>query len=101
MRVIVNIASDTAAEAAGWRARAVQILNKSEAPLYEVLNKIKLKSGATMSDLITGGENLKKGWILYINGNRHNGGSGLSNIIKDNVQIHIINERDKRETKSE
>lgn len=91
MRVIVNNISDTAAAAAGWRARAVDIPNKTEAPLGQVLKAINLKHGASMLDLITEGGKIKTGWLLYVNGVPLAGGSLISGMVKDSVQIHVVN----------
>jgi len=93
MRIIVNNISNTAAEAAGWRAKAIQIPDKTEATLEEVLKATGLKSGAGLYELVTDGNKIKNGWILYVNGVPLAGGSGISGIVKDSVQIHVLREK--------
>jgi len=96
MRVIVNISSDIAAVATGWRASAIHIEDRSEVSLAEVLKEIILIDGFSMFDLIAEGEKLKGGWVLYVNGNPITGESVISGMIKDNSQIHINNNKKKR-----
>lgn len=90
MRVIVNIQSNRAAEAAGWRARAVQINGKSEADLEEVLKAITLEDGTGMYGLIVKEGNLSEDFILFVNGIHMPGKYGLKTNVKDNVQIHLM-----------
>jgi hypothetical protein len=89
MRVIVNLQSDRAAGAAGWRARAVQIDSKNEACLEEVLKAIAIGDGTSMYDIIINNDILRNDWILMVNGIRMPSFC-LEVNVKDNVQIHLI-----------
>jgi hypothetical protein len=90
MRVIVNLPSNRASKAAGWRARAVQLNGKNEAELEEVLKAIALENGTSMYDLILEDNQIKEDIILFVNGTLMPGPFGLKTNVKDNVQIHIM-----------
>jgi hypothetical protein len=90
MRVIVNLPSNRAAKAAGWRAQAVQLNGKNEADLEEVLKAVSLEDGSSMYDLIIKDGNIMEDIILFVNGTLMPGPLGLKTNVKDNVQIHIM-----------
>ena len=89
MRAIVNITSARAGEAAGWRAKEVEVNEKNKATLAEVLKATILKDGSSMFDLIADKENLKSDWALYVDGFLLPGSSSIKKSIKDSVQIHV------------
>jgi len=88
MRVIFNIHSDRAASAAGWRARAIQI--NGEARLDEALKATELADGSSIYDYIVEEDRLGNDWILTVNGITVSAISFLKTEIKDNVQIHLM-----------
>ncbi len=90
MRIIVNIHSDLAAQIAGWRAKAVQVNDKREAELEEALKAVALADGGNLYDYITNEDRLSCDWLLFVNGIRIPVNSALKRTIKDNVQIHLI-----------
>jgi tagatose-1,6-bisphosphate aldolase len=74
----------------GWRAKAIQINGKKEAPLSEVLQAATLKDGRSMLDLITKKDRLRDDWFLYVDGFYLPGSSSIKKTVKDNVQIHVL-----------
>ena len=90
MRVIFNIPSAAVAKAVGWRAKAVEIGEKNEAALEEVLKAVKLPDNSDLHDLLVEEGHVKNRWVLYVNGARLTASSNLAITLKDNVQIHIM-----------
>lgn len=90
MRIIVNIHSNLGAEISGWRAKAVEINNKNESDLNEVLKSIALNDELSMYDLIIENDQFKDDWILYVNGICMPNPPDMKTKIKDNVQIHLM-----------
>jgi hypothetical protein len=89
MRVIFNIPSNRAAGAAGWRAREVNVNRKHNATLDEVLKAVTLADGS-MNNYIIEKDLLKNDWLLYVNGISIHGPSCLKTSLKDNTQIHLM-----------
>jgi hypothetical protein len=90
MRIILNIHSNRAAKAAGWRAREVHLNDKREATLYEVLKAVALADGLSLYDYIIEKGILNNGWLMYVNGVSVSGPSCLKTGIKDNTQLHLL-----------
>ncbi len=90
MRIIVNIHSDRAAQIAGWRAKAVQVNEKREADLEEALKAVALGDESNLYDYISDKDRLSCDWLLFVNGIRIHVNSALKGTVKDNVQIHLI-----------
>lgn len=90
MRIIFNIHSNLAAEAAGWRARAIQVNDKGEARLNEALRATLLADGSSIYDYIIEESRLGNEWMLIVNGITISDASSLKTKIKDNVQIHLL-----------
>jgi hypothetical protein len=90
MRIIANIHSDRAAQMTGWRAKAVQVNEKREAELEKALKAVALVDGGNLYDYITKKDRLSCDWLLFVNGIRIPVNSALKRTIKDNVQIHLI-----------
>lgn len=90
MRVIFNIHSNRAAGDAGWRAREVHIGDKSETTLAEVLKTTTLADGSSIYYYLIEKDLLKNDWLLYVNGMRISRHSSLKIILKDNTQIHLM-----------
>jgi len=90
MRVIFNIHSNRAARAAGWRARAIQVNDKAEASLADALKAVTLADGSSIYDCIIEEDCLGNDWILVANGITVSDASFLKTYIKDNVQIHLM-----------
>jgi hypothetical protein len=90
MRVIFNIHSSRAARAAGWRARAIQVNDKGEARLDEALKATAMADGSSIYDYIIEEDRLSNDWILIVNGITIPNASSLKTDIKDNVQIHLL-----------
>jgi hypothetical protein len=88
MRVIINLASDTAAAVAGWRARVVTI-DALEATATEVLRAVIFPDGSSLFDIVTDGNQLKVGWILYINGVPLKKNDFAAVRVTDNMQMHV------------
>ena len=91
MRVIFNIHSSRVAGAAGWRARAVQVNDKSEARVDEALKAAILMDSTSIYDYIIEEDQLSDDWMLVVNGITISDASSLKTKIKDNVQIHLLN----------
>lgn len=89
MRVIINNLSERAIIIAGWRAKAIEVNDKTEATLIDALKAAPLKDGRSMYDLIADEDKLKISWGLYIDGFYLPASSDIKRIIKDNIQIHI------------
>ena len=89
MRVIINILSEPVAILAGWRAKAVQVNDKTEATLIDALKATRLKDGSSMYDLIADEDKLKTSWRLYVDGHYLPASSSIKKTVKDNVQIHV------------
>ena len=89
MRVIINSTSNRATTLSGWRAKAIQISGKSEAPLSEVLRAATLKDGRSMLDLLTEKDRLRDDWSLYVDGLFLPPAASIKKTVKDNVQIHV------------
>jgi hypothetical protein len=90
VRVIVNIHSKLGADISGWRAKAVQIKNKNESELDEVLKSILLREQLSMYDLIIENDRFKDDWVLYVNGICMPDPPDMKTKVKDNVQIHLM-----------
>jgi len=90
LRAIVNLMSNRAITLSGWRAKAIHINGKNEAPLSEVLQAATLKDGRSMLDLITKKDRLRDDWSLYVDGFFLPGSSSIKKTVKDNVQIHVL-----------
>jgi hypothetical protein len=90
MRIIFNIHSNRAAKAAGWRARAIQVNDKAEALLDDVLKAVALTDGNSMYDYITEKDHLSSEWVLVVNGTTIPELSSLKTNVKDNIQIHLM-----------
>jgi len=90
VRAIFNIHSDTAAKAAGWRAMEVHKKDKSEATLAEILKATPLAGNKTMYNYIIKDDLIMNDWLLYVNGTAISGPSCLKTILKDNTQIHLM-----------
>jgi hypothetical protein len=90
VRVIVNIHSKLGADISGWRAKAVQIENKNESELDEVLKSILLREQLSMYDLIIENDRFKDDWVLYVNGICMPDPPDMKTKVKDNVQIHLM-----------
>jgi hypothetical protein len=93
MRVVFNIHSNRAAGAAGWRAKAIQVNDKAVALLDEALKATALADGSSMYDYIIEEDRLGNDWMLVVNGITISGASSLKTNIKDNVQIHLLDNR--------
>lgn len=93
MRVIFNIHSDNAAAAAGWRAREIHINDKHEATLEEALKAAPLADDRAVYNYIIEDELIKNDFLLYVNGNMVSGPECLKTIMKDNTQIHLMDNR--------
>ena len=89
MRVIINNLSEQATILAGWRAKAIQVNDKTEATLIDALKATRLKDGSSMYDLIADENELKVGWGLYLDGYYFPASSSIKRIIKDSTQIYI------------
>ena len=76
--------------AAGWRARAIHVNDKGEASLDEVLKAAALADGSSIYDYIIEEDRLGNEWILVVNGIKVSDASSLKTNIKDNVQIHLM-----------
>lgn len=81
--------SNQAAKAAGWRARAIQVNDKGEARLDEVLKAVTLADGSSVYDYIIEADRVGNDWILIVNGIIISDESVLKTNVKDNVQIHL------------
>jgi len=90
MRIIVNIPSERMFCATKWRARAIEVNEKSEAVLKEVLQAVFLSDGVSLYNLLVTENQIMNDWILYVNGVRLPGNSGTEIRVKDNSQIHIM-----------
>jgi hypothetical protein len=90
MRAVVNIISDRAFLASGWRARVVEIPGKTEAELPEILKAAALNNGQTLYGLIASGDNLKPDFALYVNGFLLTGSSSILKTVKESTQIHVL-----------
>jgi hypothetical protein len=90
MRIIFNIHSSPAAGAAGWRARAIKVNDKATALLDEALKAVTLADGSSIYDYIFKENCLGNDWILIVNGITVTDASHLKKDIKDNVQIHLM-----------
>jgi hypothetical protein len=90
LRAIVNLMSKRAITLSDWRAKAIQINGKNEAPLSEILQAATLKDGRSMLDLITEKDRLRDDWSLYVDGFSLPGSSSIKKTVKDNVQIHVL-----------
>ena len=91
MRVIVNIPSNSIAEAAGWRAKEVYVSDKSEANLEEVLKAVILLNGSSIYNSIYIEETFKKSnLLLFVNGVRMPETPDMNTIVRDNTQIHLM-----------
>jgi hypothetical protein len=90
MRVIFNTHSNRAAKTAGWRARAIQVNGKAEALLDDVLKAVALADGNSMYDYIIDKNHLSNEWVLVVNGTTISELSSLKTSVKDNVQIHLM-----------
>ena len=90
MRIIFNIHSKRAARAAGWRARAVNVNDKSKCDVKQVLKSVRLADGSTMYDYIIEGNSLRAEWALFVNGIGVSNSSDLKKEVMDNVQIHLM-----------
>jgi hypothetical protein len=90
MRVIFNIHSNLAAKAAGWRAREIHIQGQREAALDEILNAVQLIGNTTMYEYIIEKGLVGKDWLLYVNGVTISGQSSHITGVKDNTQIHLM-----------
>ena len=90
MRVIVNIHSDSTAKISGWRVKAIPINEKSEVVLEEVLKAVILKDKLSMYDLVVEENMISDKFKLFVNGIRMPDKYGLMTKVKDNVQIHLI-----------
>jgi hypothetical protein len=90
VRVIVNIHSKLGAEISGWRAKVVQIKNKNESDLGEVLKSILMNEALSMYDLILENNRFKDDWVLYVNGICMPDPPDMKTKVKDNVQIHLM-----------
>lgn len=90
MRVIFNIHSNRAARAAGWRARAVTVNDRAEAPLAEALKAVELGDGSSIYNYIIEEDCPGNGWLLVVDGMPVSDAPSLKRNIKDNVQIHLM-----------
>lgn len=90
MRIIFNIHSSRIARFSGWRARAVNVNDKSEARLDEALRATLLEDGSSIYSHIIGEGCIRDEWILIVNGITVTDKSSLKMSIKDNVQIHLL-----------
>jgi hypothetical protein len=90
MRIIFNIHSNRAARAAGWRARAVHVNDKGDALLDEALRAVMLADGSSVYDYIFEEDRLGNDWVLVVNGITILDVSFLKTNVKDNVQMHLM-----------
>lgn len=90
MRVIFNIHSSRIAGFSGWRARAINVNDKSEARLDEALRATLLEDGSNIYNHIIEEGRIGDEWILIVNGITVTDKSSLKMNIKDNVQIHLL-----------
>jgi hypothetical protein len=90
MRVIVNIHSGKAAGAAGWRAKAIRVNDKSDATLAEALMAATLKDGSSLYDYIIEDGRLSHDLVMIVNGITLTGESSLRTVVRDNIQIHLM-----------
>lgn len=90
MRIIFNIHSNRAAEAAGWRARAIQVNDKCEARLDEALKATTFVDGSSIYDYIIEKDRIGNDWILVVNGIKVSDISSIKTNLKDNVQMHLM-----------
>jgi hypothetical protein len=90
MRVIVNLHSHHIAKIAGWRARAIQVNTKNNSNLEETLKSVVINYKNTMFDIIIEKNRLKDEFILFLNGSRVQDNPDFKELIRDNVQIHLL-----------
>jgi predicted naringenin-chalcone synthase len=93
MRVIVNIHSRDVVEIADWRAKAVQINNKHESHLKEVLDTVVINSATALADILLNGDRLNDKYLVFVNGIQLPDTPDLETRIRDNVQIHLFDRR--------
>jgi len=79
-----------AARAAGWRAKEIHIKDKREATLGDILKATPLADNGNMYNYIIKNGRIRNDWVLYVNGISIYGPSCLKTNIKDNTQIHLM-----------
>jgi hypothetical protein len=89
MRAIVNIISDRAFKAVGWRAKSIFIIENNQDSLIDVLKVVPILDGKNLFELITHNMKLKADWIIHVNGSVLTASSDLNMMIKDSAQIYI------------
>lgn len=90
MRVIVNIHTQNLIKIAGWRAKAVQINNRNESNIKEVLDTVVIGNGTALSEILIEHHKIKRNFILFVNGVQVPDTPDFNTTVKDNVQIHVI-----------
>ena len=89
MRAIVNLMSQKAASAAGWRAHEIRV-DRPSPTIEDIFRSADLKNGdGTLYDLIAHDQGLKPEFGLFVNGELLRGAIDWKRAVVDSEQIHV------------